>query len=159
MGTHRREIIAAGFTVDSVAIARENEPAVSVQRIDFLYNLLGVFGRSISVSSLTLVRPEIRIHRLADDAWNTGHLLRPVPPDTIRPAVRTERLGQAAGDPGRRCCAGRFSRMREADDTLTERRHDFTARNINALLVARIAPEEKYVNIQRVERPRHRPER
>ncbi len=142
--------IVAGFSVDSVAIVVENEPAVSVQRIDFRYNLLGIFGRSISVSTLTLVRPEVRIHRLADGSWNTGHLLRPAPPDST-PAgpfnwtIVVKRLEIQDGV---------FElidslAMREAEDTLVEHRHNFTARNINALLTARIAPEEKYLNIQR----------
>ena len=142
--------IVAGFTVDSISVVVEHEPVVSIERIDFRYNLLGVFGRSISVSSLTLVRPEIRFHRLADGSWNTSHLFRPTPRDSnpsgpFNWTIVVKRLEVQEG---------LFElidslAMRAAEDTLVEHRHNFTARNINALLSARIAPDEKYLNIQR----------
>ena len=143
--------LVAGFSVDSIAFRVANEPVMSVERIDFRYNLLGIPGRTISVSSLTLVHPEVHIRRLPDGSWNTSHLLRPTPPESKPPqpfswSVVVKRLEIQNG----LLELTDSLAMREAGDTLIEHRHGFTARNINALIAARYAPDEKYLNIQRL---------
>ncbi len=146
--------IVAGFSVDSVAFTIDGDPVMSVQQIDFRYNILGAFfAKTISVSSAKLVRPEIHIHRSSDGVWNIDRLIRPTPPggEPTKPFDWTITLKRLEIESGIVELVDSVAiRECEPGDTLSERRHDFSAHNINALMTARIAPGEKYFQIQRL---------
>lgn len=152
MGQVRGNIVS-GFSIDSVAFVIDGLPALSADRIDLRYNLFDVSGRIISVSNLTLVRPQFRLLRGMDSVWNISRLLRPTPDDTLpkKPFDWPVAVNRLEIQDGLFVVADSLvMRERPPRDTLSEHLHDFTVSGINLLLSARISPKEKHIAIARL---------
>ncbi len=77
----------AGFVLDSLRVTVDGETVVATDSVEFHYNLFTLPGRTISLASVTLVRPTVRLLRTPTGEWNFERMLRPVLQDTT-PAVR-----------------------------------------------------------------------
>ncbi len=144
--------LVSGFSIDSVSFLVHEHTLIAVQRIDLRYNLFEVPGRKITVSNLTLVRPEMRLVRGTDSSWNYNHLLLPAPTDSAaQPFTWPILVDHLEIQNGLLTVADSLVMCETPPRSAVSRRlHDFTIRDINMVLSARIQPGEKFVHIDRL---------
>ncbi|HTY38423.1 MAG TPA: AsmA family protein, partial [Bacteroidota bacterium] len=59
-----------GFHADSLLLSRNGDTLLSVRRVDARYDPIGALAKRVSVSSITLTHPLIKLKRTAGGAWN-----------------------------------------------------------------------------------------
>lgn len=67
--------LVTGFSIDSVSIKVRDEYFVRADRIDIRYDLFQIPSKKISVSLLTLIRPQIAMVRGRDSLWNFQRMI------------------------------------------------------------------------------------
>ena len=77
--------LLTGFSVDSISVVSRGELFFSAGRLDLRYNLFGLPGKRVSVRSIDLTRPVIRLVRHAGSRWNFQEIVREKPEDTTAP--------------------------------------------------------------------------
>lgn len=82
----------AGFVLDSLRVAVDGQPVVSTGSVEFRYNLFALPGRTLSLGSVTLVRPTVRLLCTRGGEWNFERMVRGIVPDTAAGARDTIRL-------------------------------------------------------------------
>jgi hypothetical protein len=71
-----------GFHVDDVALRRDGETIISVNRLEAKYDPLGALTKSAAISRLTLINPVILLTRSSSGVWNVERLLKSSSTDT-----------------------------------------------------------------------------
>jgi len=74
--------LVTGFSVDHISIKVQENYLVLADRLDIRYSLFEIPGKSITISTMTLVRPSVELLRGRDGQWNFERMIRPTPPDT-----------------------------------------------------------------------------
>jgi len=74
--------LVRGFSVDHVSIKVGGDFLVTAERLDLQYDPFGLPGKTMSVSEITVVRPQVKLLRGKDGVWNFEHMIRPRPVDT-----------------------------------------------------------------------------
>jgi autotransporter translocation and assembly factor TamB len=69
--------LVTGFQIDGMAMTLGNDTIVSTSHLDLQYDLFEIPGKTISVQSLVLDRPVVRILRSHDGSWNLSRVARP----------------------------------------------------------------------------------
>ncbi len=67
--------LVTGFSIDSVSIKVRDQYFVRTDRIDIRYDLFQLPSKKISVSSFTLIRPQIVMVRGVDSLWNFQRMI------------------------------------------------------------------------------------
>jgi hypothetical protein len=68
--------LVTGFTIDSVAVFRQSELVLSVDKILFSYDPLFVFKKTLKANYLILENPTINIRRSSSGIWNFNEILK-----------------------------------------------------------------------------------
>ena len=140
--------LVSGFSIDSVALVVDGTPVISAQRIDLRYQLWEVPGKTLSVNTLKLVRPTVRLVKGSDGTWSISKLVRPAPPDTTPSAPFTWAINVDRFELRDGTLIVSDSTMR-GEAPAWQRLHNFTARGLNLLLAAHVTRTEKRIELQR----------
>ena len=81
LGELRGDLIA-GFVLDSLSVAVDGQTVVATDSVEFRYNILALPGRTVSLGSITLVRPTVHLLRTRTGEWNFQRVFRPAAPDS-----------------------------------------------------------------------------
>jgi hypothetical protein len=74
--------LISGFAIDGMSMTLDGDTLVSSSQLNLRYSLFEIPGKTISVQTLTLERPVIRLLRSRKGEWNFGRIARPAPEDT-----------------------------------------------------------------------------
>ena len=145
--------LVSGFSIDSVALAVDGKTVISAERIDLRYNLLEIPGKMLSVNTLTLVHPTVRLVKGNDSLWNISRIVRPEPSDStpstpLTWAINLDRLELEDGVVvvSDSVAFKEVPPLSEAERNL----HNFTVHGVNLLLAAHISSGEKRIQIERL---------
>ena len=72
----------AGFVLDSLSLTVDGHTVIATDSVEFRYDVLTLPGRTISLGSITLVRPTVQLLRTQTGEWNFTRLFRPTGPDS-----------------------------------------------------------------------------
>ena len=144
--------LVSGFSIDSLSLALGGKPVISAERIDLRYNLWEIPGKTLSVNTLTLVHPTVRLIKGNDSTWNLSRIVRPAPSDSTpsKPftwALNIDRFELQGGTliVTDSLALKQLPPLPEAEQRL----HNFVAYDLNVLLAARVTEAEKRVQIRR----------
>jgi hypothetical protein len=149
--------LVTGFSIDSLAIFVDENPVFTVDRIDLLYDLFQLPGRTVSFHSLKLVRPAVTVIKPAGKTWNTSRLFRVQAPDTtVSPTAKSSSPWTIVVDrielnDGSLRVVDSIA-IHDSAYAVPLDRHtgDFLFRSVNMLMSATISPIEKHVTISRL---------
>ncbi len=74
--------LVTGFSIDHISIKVKNDYLLVAERLDLKYDLFEIPGKTISVASMTLIKPFVSLLRGRDGVWNFTRMIRPTPKDT-----------------------------------------------------------------------------
>jgi hypothetical protein len=69
--------LIAGFVLDSLSIAVDGQPVVATDSVEFQYNIFALPGGTVSLGSIKLVRPTVRLLHARAGEWNFERMIRP----------------------------------------------------------------------------------
>jgi hypothetical protein len=76
--------LVTGFSVNGVSLSVNGDTLLAAEELGIRYNLFEIPAKTISVHSLTLERPVVRLLRRHTGVWNFEEIVRPKPPDSVR---------------------------------------------------------------------------
>jgi hypothetical protein len=82
MGTLDGNLIS-GFSIDSIAVRVDGVDLIHADRLDLRYDLFGITGKSLSFSTVRLVRPTIALLRDHEGRWNFEKMIRSSSRDSV----------------------------------------------------------------------------
>lgn len=74
--------LVTGFAIDGLSIVLGPDTIVQARQVGLRYNIFELPGKTISVHSLVLDRPVVRMLRSRSGTWNLDAMMRPTAPDT-----------------------------------------------------------------------------
>ncbi|MFM7340337.1 MAG: hypothetical protein ACKO2H_09515, partial [Bacteroidota bacterium] len=77
--------IFKGIILHDVSLTVAGDTILQAGDIAVSYSIEAILNRSISISTLTLDHPTIKIIRSKDGTWNVEHVLYPIPEDPSKP--------------------------------------------------------------------------
>ena len=77
--------IFKGIILHDVSLTAAGDTILQAGDIAVSYSIEAILNRSISISTLTLDHPTIKIIRSKDGTWNVEHVLYPIPEDPSKP--------------------------------------------------------------------------
>ncbi|MCC6398443.1 MAG: translocation/assembly module TamB domain-containing protein, partial [Bacteroidetes bacterium] len=93
--------LVTGFTVDGVSLTLDGDTLLSAAHVALRYNLFDIPSKTISLQSIVLERPTVRLLRSRAGVWNLERMAAPTPPDTATSrfdwAVQLRRLDMRQG--------------------------------------------------------------
>ncbi len=93
--------LVTGFSIEGVHIILGPDTLLAANQVGLRYNIFELPGRTISVHSLVLDRPVVRMLRSRAGQWSTDAMLRPTSPDSSSAPfdwlVRVQRLELVEG--------------------------------------------------------------
>ena len=78
--------LVTGFSVNGVSLSVNGDTLLAAEELGIRYNLFEIPAKIISVHSLMLERPVVRLLRRPSGVWNFEEIMRPTPPDSARTA-------------------------------------------------------------------------
>lgn len=144
--------LIAGFSVDSMSISVGGEQVLCCREMELRYNLLGLSAKKLSVSSLTLVEPSIRLTADRTGSWNFTRMIRPTGIDTSGSGpfdwnIALDQLVIKDGKFRLIDSAAFYEPDHGIPDTTFVEYHDVTLDRINVEVSARLTPDEKRLRI------------
>ncbi|MDH3252357.1 MAG: hypothetical protein OEM41_06160, partial [Ignavibacteria bacterium] len=145
--------LLTGFSIDSVALRVDGVDFVRAERLDLRYDLFEIPGKSLSFSTIRLIRPSICLLRDHDGRWNFERMVRSSPEDSMTTpsspfdwtiSVSTLELVDAS-----------VTLVDSASRSYPDRRnhrefinyHDFSLRSLNLKMAARVTPTQKELRL------------
>ena len=147
--------LITGFSLDTLAIVVDGVPVVSTNRVEIHYNLLRLPGRHISFGSVTLIRPTIRLLANQSGVWNVQRMLRnrgEERPDSLQPSATAPwaiEVQELEVRNGLILLLDSASVRERPEEPGSVDYHNFTLRDVNCALAARITDGEKLISIKR----------
>ena len=74
--------LVTGFSVDGIALTLDGDTLLSAADVGLRYNLFDLSGKTISLHSIMLDRPTIRLLRSRSGVWNLERMVVPTPSDS-----------------------------------------------------------------------------
>jgi hypothetical protein len=78
--------LVTGFSVNGISLSANGDTLLAAQELGIRYNLFEIAAKTISVHSLILERPVVRLLRRRSGVWNFEEIVRPKPPDSMQTA-------------------------------------------------------------------------
>jgi hypothetical protein len=76
--------LVTGFSIDGITISMHGDTVLHADHLNIRYDLLQLWGKTVSVHDITLFRPEVHLTRSSKGKWNINEMLRPTEDDTTR---------------------------------------------------------------------------
>jgi hypothetical protein len=76
--------LVTGFSIDGITISLRGDTVLNADHLNIRYDLLQLWGKTISVHDVTLFRPDVRLIRSIKGKWNVDEMLRATDEDTTR---------------------------------------------------------------------------
>jgi hypothetical protein len=146
--------LITGFSVDTVAIALDGEALLQARHVELRYSLLGLPGKRLSLSHVSLDAPIIQIRADRQGRWNFQRMLRTSPADTGAAGpfdwdIAVDRFVIENGSIHLVDSAALFApgHPRPVDTAFVEY-HDVHLEHVNLAMSAMLSAAEKNVNIE-----------
>jgi hypothetical protein len=155
LGELRGNLIA-GFSIDSLSVTLDGIPIVATNSVELRYNIFGIPGKTLSLSTLTLDHPTLRLLRSKDGRWNVARMIRPLQQDTTRinpepPTTPwTIDLHSLEIKQGLVLLVDSTALRGQAEDAGVVDYRNFMVRNVNLAMAGRVTREEKDVSINKL---------
>lgn len=151
LGTMTGNLIS-GFSIDQVSIKVGHDYFVTAERLDIRYDLFQIPGRTVAISDLALVKPDIAMLRGREGRWNFERMIRPAPGDTTHTGpfdwkINIKRLKIENATFVLIDSASLSSSDHEFDDTSYVEFHDIALKNLTLDASVYITNEEKHAVI------------
>jgi len=78
--------LVTGFSVNGISLSTNGDTLLAAEGLGIRYNLFEIPSKAISVHSLILEHPLVRLVRRRSGVWNFEEILRPKPPDSAHTA-------------------------------------------------------------------------
>jgi hypothetical protein len=78
--------LVTGFSINGVSLSANGDTLLAAKELGIRYNLFEIPAKTISVHSLMLERPVVRLLRRRSGVWNFEEIVRPRPPDSAQTA-------------------------------------------------------------------------
>jgi hypothetical protein len=76
--------LVTGFSIDGITISLRGDTVLHADHLNIRYDLLQLWGKTVSVHDITLFRPEVHLIRSSKGKWNLDEMLRPADEDTSK---------------------------------------------------------------------------
>ena len=148
--------LVAGFSIDSLSIAVDGIPVVATNDVEFRYNIFALPGRTLSLGSITLAHPTVRLLRDHRGEWNFARVIRPTTPDSQKTSPKEPTAPWVVDLQALEILDGHvlvvdssgleeYERDREAVDY-----RNLTLRNVTLAMSGHSDPDEKRVSIDQL---------
>jgi autotransporter translocation and assembly factor TamB len=142
----------AGFVLDSLSLTVDGRTLLATDSVEFRYDVLTLPGRTISLGSITLVRPTVQLLRTQTGEWNFTRLFRPAGPDSA--ATDTAAASWRVVLEGLEILDGVVHLvdsswiLEHPEEPGFIDYQNFTLRGLHLAMAGRLGPEEKRVEIK-----------